>query len=231
MRKTPKLATTTIQHITQIFHALDYTALGRIYCDEGGEAFWHDRREPCQKLGTTIAKALKPRLLPQGRSLYVGAGVPEIPILVMEHLEFDRTVLPYNLRREEVDLLNTATEEKGFVFLHGSAELAEGPFDHLWIVSVLNDPEHFPQVSELSYGRANPLHFDPLAFTQEREVGVRLLASCMAKLTRPGLVTTSVEEIPWIVNWCHTHQISYKIDDRTYPTALVRDPVCSIQIK
>ena len=230
MRIAPKLATTTIQSMTQIFHTLDYTTLGPLYCEEGGEAFWQDRREPCQRLGTTIAKALKARLHPRGRSLYVGAGVAEIPALMMEYLELDRTVLPYNLRPVEVDILNSVTEKKGLVFLYGSAELAEGSIDHLWIVSVLNDPEHFPHVSALSYGRANPVYFDPLAFTRERDTGIRLLANCLDKLTRPGLVTTSVEEIPWIVHWCQTHQIAYNIENRTYPTALVGDPVCWIHI-
>ena len=32
--------------------------------------------------------------------------------------------------------------------------------DHLWLVSVLNDPERFPELSVLSYGRANPVTFN-----------------------------------------------------------------------
>ena len=60
--KIPRLANKTIQQIKQIYRVLDYKGLGPIYCDEGGEAFWEDRREPCQKLGSIIAKALKARL-------------------------------------------------------------------------------------------------------------------------------------------------------------------------
>ena len=228
----PRLSQKTTQQIKQIYQALDYEALGPIYCDEGGDAFWEDRREPCQKMGIAIAKVLKARLPPQGRSLYVGAGVPEIPVLLMERLELNRTVCPYNLRQAEVDILNQAGEESGLSFCYGSAETVTGTFDHLWIVSVLNDPEEFPNLSVLfSYGRADPLAFDTAAFSHEREAGILLFANCMAKLTTPGLLTISVEEIPWIVNWCETHKHSYHIDPKTYPTALVGDPVCFIRIE
>ncbi len=230
--RTSRLSKRTTQQIKQIYQALDYETLGPIYCDEGGDAFWEDRRGPCQRMGIAIAKALLGRLPPLGRSLYVGAGVPEIPVLLMEHLELNRTVCPYNLRQGEVDILNQAGGKSGIPFCFGSAESATGNFDHLWIVSVLNDPEEFPNLSVLfSYGRADPLAFDTSAFSHERETGIRLFANCMAKLTTPGLLTTSVEEIPWIVNWCETHKHSYHIDPKTYPTALVGDPVCFIRIE
>ena len=231
-KRPPRLSAKTTLQIKRIYQALNYESLGPIYCDEGGDAFWEDRRGPCQKLGIAIAKALRGRLPPQGRSLYVGAGVPEIPVLLMELLELNRTVCPYNLRQAEVDILNQAGGEGGIPFCWGSAESATGDFDHLWIVSVLNDPEEFPNLSVLfSYGRADPLAFDTSAFSSERETGIRLFANCMAKLTKPGLLTTSVEEIPWVEHWCQTHQRPYHIEEATYPTALVGDPICFIRIE
>jgi len=231
IKKPTRLAKTTTQEIKRIYQNLDYQGLGPIYCDEGGEAFWEDRRGPCQKMGMTIAKALRDRLPPLGRSLYVGAGVPEIPVLLMECLELNRTVSPYNLRSAEVKILNDGMGESRFSFSFGSAELATGLFDHLWIVSVLNDPEEFPNLSVLfSYGQADPFAFNTSAFTREREKGIQLFASCMAKLHKPGLITTSVEELPWVDSWCRTHDHSYHIEDSTYPTALVGDPVCFIHI-
>ncbi len=229
--KTTRLAHKTTQHIRHIYQKLDYQGLGPIYCDEGGDEFWEDRRGPCEKLGNAIAKALKIRLPTGGRSLYVGAGVPEIPPLLMEQLELNRTVCPYNLRQEEVDILKEAGGANDIPFICGSAESATGTFDHLWIVSVLNDPEEFPNLSVLfSYGRADPLAFDVSAFISERETGVRLFASCMEKLTKPGLLTTSVEELPWLEHWCATHDRTYQIEEATYPTALVGDPVCFVHI-
>jgi len=230
--RTPRLAKKTAQQIKDVYLDLDYHGLGPIYCDEGGDEFWEDRRGPCQKMGSAIAKALKGRLQPKGRSLYVGAGVPEIPPLLMEQLDLNRTVFPYNLRQGEVDILNHAGQENGLTFHCGSAESAAGTFDHLWIVSVLNDPEEFPTLSVLfSYGRADPLAFDTSAFLSERETGVRLFANCMAKLTTPGWLTTSVEELPWVEHWCDIHHQPYHIEEATYPTALVGDPVCFIRIE
>ena len=228
----PQLSPSTTQQIRHVYQALDYDALGPIYCDDGGDEFWKDRRGPCQELGITIAKALRGRLSRQGRSLYVGAGVPEIPALLMERMELDRTVCPYNLRQAEVDVLTQAGGEHGIPFCCQSAEFATGSFDHLWIVSVLNDPEEFPNLSVLfSYGRADPLAFDTSAFTIEREAGVQLFASCMDKLKRPGLLTTSVEEIPWVEHWCALHHHTSHIEEPTYPTALVGDPICFIWIE
>ena len=227
----PHLEKKTARQIKQVYQALDYAGLGPIYCDEGGDAFWEDRRGPCQKLGSAIAKALRSQLPQQGRSLYVGAGVPEIPPLLMEHLELQRTVCPYNLRQGEVEILNRATGEYSIQFFSGSAESVTGSFDHLWIVSVLNDPEEFPNLSRLfSYDRADPMTFDISAFSTERETGIRLFANCMAKLTTPGLLTTSVEELPWLEHWCQLHQQPYRIEEPTYPTALVGDPICFVRI-
>ena len=227
-----RLSRKTTQQIAQIYENLDYQALGPIYCYEGGDAFWEDRRGPCKKLGIAIAKALRSRLPQRGRSLYVGAGVPEIPPLLMEHFELQRTVCPYNLRKEEVEILNQAGGENGIPFYWDSAESATGTFDHLWMVSVLNDPEEFPNLSVLfSYGRADPMAFDTSAFSTERETGIRLFANCMDKLTKPGLLTTSVEEIPWVEYWCHNHGHTYHIEESTYPTALVGDPICFIHIE
>jgi len=201
-----------------------------MYCDEGGDAFWRDRRGPCQKLGIRLAEVLRGRLRPGGRSLYVGAGVAEIPVLVMETIELGRSVATYNLRAEEVSVLNAAMTGLPFKFISGHAQSAIGSFDHLWIASVLNDPERFPQLSALSYGRANPVTFDPAAFARERGAVIRLAASCLKKLARPGLVTTSVEEITWITDWCARRGVGCVVEPETYPTALVRDPVCFIRI-
>lgn len=226
----PRLKPATRQAIASIFERQDYAALGAIYCYEGGEAFWREKRGPCQRLGTKLAEVLLGRLRTAGRSLYVGAGVAEIPVLAMETMELGREVLAYNLRADEVVLLNQASGSFPFAFLHGDAQAAPGRFDHLWMVSVLNDPERFPHLSALSYGQANPVTFDPIAFTNEREEVVRIAAGCLEKLDRPGLVTTSVEEIPWIVAWCEQAGLPCVVEEEDYPTAIVEDPVCLIRI-
>ena len=220
----------TLQHIDRIFDSLDYHALGAIYCDEGGDAFWEERRGPCQELGIKLAAVLRDRLRPGGRSLYVGAGVAELPPLVMETAELHRTVAAYNLRADEVAVLNRACAGLPLEFQATDARGAAGPFDHLWIVSVLNDPECFPELGALSSGRADPVTFDPTAFAVERQAVLALAAGCMAKVARPALVTTSVEEITWITDWCERQGVPYVVEDEDYPTAIVEDQTCFIRI-
>jgi hypothetical protein len=148
----------------------------------------------------------------------------------METVELGRTVEPYNLRRIEAAALNRACHSIPLMFHAVDAAGAKGRFDHLWLVSVLNDPERFPHLSPLSYGRGNPLTLDPLKFDKERRIVRELVARCMGKLARPGLVTTTTEEVLWIAEWCHRHQVPYRVGKRYYPTALVGDPTCFIQV-
>lgn len=216
--------------ITEIYERLDYGALGPVYCYEGGEEFWRAKRGPCDRLGRRIAVVLRKKLEPGGRSLYVGAGVAEIPALIMEIVELDRTVEPYNLRRAEVAALNSASRSIPLKFHLADAADAKGRFDHLWLVSVLNDPERFPHLSPLSYGQGNPLTLDPLKFGKERCIVRALVARCMGKLARPGFVTTTTEEVLWIAEWCHRHRVPYRVGTHQYPTALVGDPICFIEI-
>ncbi|MDH4187742.1 MAG: hypothetical protein OEV08_12175, partial [Nitrospira sp.] len=173
---------------------------------------------------------LKNTLRRGGRSLYVGAGVAELAPLIMEVAELERTVEPYNLRKAEVAALNRATHSIPLTFHAVDAAKAKGLFDHLWMVSVLNDPERFPNLSPLSYGQGNPLTLDPIKFGKERRIVRALVAQCMAKLTKPGLITTTTEEVIWIAEWCHRHQMPYKVGTRVYQTALVGDPICLIHI-
>ena len=225
-----RLQSQTVQTINHVFDELDYRLLGEVYCHEGGEEFWQAKRRRCQRLGIKLAVVLKRRLRPGGRSLYVGAGVAELPALIMETVDLQRAVVACNLRGDEVQELNRAAKVLPFRFEHRDATSVRESFDHLWIVSVLNDPECYPELSALSYGRANPVTFDPRRFTRERRQVVRLLDRCLRNLTRPGLVTTSTEEAIWIAEWCAERQIHWKVERRMHQTALVGDPICFIQI-
>lgn len=216
--------------IAHLFARLNYAALGRIYCHDGGEAFWRAKRGPCQRWGIKLAGVLQGLLPRDGRSLYVGAGVAEIPLLSMETMELSRQVAAYNLRKEEVRVLNQALQGLPFRFVNRDAGAAPGRVDHLWIVSVLNDPERVPHLSALSYGRALPLTFDPARFSVERRLVRRLADRCLRKLTLPGLVTTSTEEVMWIAEWCHKRRIPYQVGKRDYPAPVVGDPICFLRI-
>lgn len=216
--------------IADVVDHLDFKRLESIYCYEGGDEFWRKKREPCRRLGIMVAEVLVRKLPHDGRSLYVGAGVMELPALIAEAIELQRQVAPYNLRRSEVAVLNRACRSLPVRFNAQDAASAAGLFDHLWIVSVLNDPERFPHLAPLSYGRADPVTFNPERFQKERRLVQSIVDRCMPKLNVPGLVTTSTEEVVWIADWCHRHKIPYRVERKQYPTALVGDPICFIRI-
>lgn len=226
----PLLSRSTRAAITRSFAHLDYKKLGPVYCYEGGGEFWQAKRRPCERLGNRIARALSDRLGPHGRSLYVGAGVAELPPILMETLDLQREVEPYNLRRTEVTAINRACRSLPVRFHNLDAAKAKGRFDHLWMVSVLNDPERFPHLAPLSYGTADPVTFDPRQFEQQRRIVRSIVDRVMPKLSLPGLVTTSTEEVVWIADWCHRKNIPYLVEREQLPTALVGDPVCFMKI-
>jgi hypothetical protein len=225
-----RLHTQTLKAVRRVFDHLDYKSLEPVYCYEGGDEFWRAKRKPCERLGINLSQALLKKLPRGGRSLYVGAGVAELPVLLAEAIELQRQVEPYNLRRSEVTVLNHACRDTPVKLRARSAAQARGLFDHLWIVSVLNDPERFPDLSPLSYGNANPVTFNPGRFEQQRRIVRSIVNRCMPKLGLPGLVTTSTEEVVWIADWCHRHRIPYRVERKQYLTALVGDPICFIKV-
>jgi len=230
MKRSRRISQATRTAIESIFRRLEYRRLGKVYCYEGGDEFWKAKREPCRRLGLRVAQALLRRLPLGGRSLYVGAGVGELAPLLVEQLDLQRQVFPYNLRRAEVFSLNRACKKTAVRFIAKDAAGAKGLFDHLWIVSVLNDPERFPHLAPLSYGRADPVTFNPTEFVNERRIAQAVVDRCMPKLTVPGLVTTSTEEVIWIADWCHRKNIPYIVEREQYSTALVGDPICFIRV-
>ncbi|MFA6028520.1 MAG: hypothetical protein WC969_01570 [Elusimicrobiota bacterium] len=230
-RRAPSsLAAPTQREVAAAFRSLDSRAMGPVYCDEGGAAFWRALRAPCRRMSERLAAALRARLRPGGRSLYAGAGVAEIAPLAMEALELEREVEPFNLRRAEVRFLARACRSLPFSFRAEDARRARGRFDHLWLVSVLNDPEQVPELSALSYGRANPVLFSPGRFAAERRETRALADALLRKLFLPALVTTSVEELVWVAEWCEKRRVPFRVEDEEYPTALVGDPVRFVRL-
>ena len=230
MTRRRRISRPTRQTIAATIGRLYYRRLAGIYCYEGGEEFWRAKREPSRRLGLRVANALLTLLPSGGRSLYVGAGVAEVPVLLVEALELHRAVVPCNLRRAEVATLNRSCRGLPLRFRASDAGNARGTFDHLWIVSVLNDSERHPHVAALSYGRAVPLTFDPAAFVRERRTLRLLVSRCMSKLRLPAIVTTTVEEAHWIADWCHRKNVWYRVERRQFRTALVGDPICFLRV-
>src|SRR5688572_15090833 len=101
------------QVIENVFAVLDYPVLAEIYCHAGGEDFWRERREAVVELGCLWSQALVSRLPRGGRSLYVGAGVAELPALVVEVLDLQRRVRICNRDARQCATLNRSLARAG----------------------------------------------------------------------------------------------------------------------
>lgn len=147
----------------QLEAELDWELLGRSQCEGDGSGFFDAAlRERILDQGLLLADDLAGRLDPAGarRSLYVGAATAELPLLLVEQLLLQREVHWLNVDGAEVRELQRALQvvsrAQGIeLALPGfELELAAGGCDHLWIVSVLNDPEHFPALHDELYERS-----------------------------------------------------------------------------
>jgi hypothetical protein len=216
----------------KLFERLDWAGLGDVYCDEGGEAFWDEHRDPALAFGLRWAEALERRLgSGGGSSLYVGAAVAELPALLFEARELGRFVVATNLRATECELVNAGLRAVGvgpdelrLQPVDARARVDEGPFDHLGFVSVLTDPERFPTLSGVAYGRLPPVLLDTDTFERERAEALDLVVAVCGALSLPALVTTTSEEVPWIMRWAGDRGAVVEADDETVESAVVGDP-------
>ena len=222
-----------VQVIRSVLAALDYRALEEVYCDEGGDAFWAAKKPEVERLGLEWAAEAVRRLPPGGRSLYAGAGVVELPVMIAETLGLERSVQAANLRIEECAVLEKALAAGGIggrlqVEPVDVRELATaGIFDHVAAVCLLTDPESFPNLSGLTYGTLHPAAVDGAAFAAEHERAATL-ADCLWDALVPegvGWITTTFEEVPWFLERATRHGVEVAAGDTMVQTALVGDPI------
>lgn len=216
--------------VESVFAQLDWRALGEIYFHEDGEQHWREKAERAVSLGLELGRRVLSLVPETGASLWVGAGVAELPALLAETMRTQRRVVAANLRADECELLNRAIERAAVAsplrFVAGdAADVGEGPFDHLGCISVFTDPEVWPTLSGVAYGRLPPPQLDVEAFVAEREAAQGLAARLFARLQRPGLVTTTPEEVAWFLGEADRAGVAVEALDDLIETAVVGDPV------
>lgn len=219
-----------------VFEQLDWAALGDIYFHEDGEEELRQRRKAIVACGMALSELLLPRLPHGGASLWVGAGLAELPALLAETLRGDREVVATNLRAAECDLLNAALAaaipEGRLRYLAVDAQQAAPgrTFDHLACISLFTDPETWPLLSDVAYGRIAPVQIDVEQFVAEREQTRALAATLFARLSRPGLVTTTAEEVSWFLEQADAVGAAVEASEELIEAAIVGDPVGFLSI-
>jgi hypothetical protein len=220
----------------RVLEVVDWQKLGEIYFHEDGERHWSDRRKLVVELGCQLARRLQRHTKPAGMSLWVGAGVAELPVMLAEVMLMERTVVAANLLEAECDVLNAALAKAApSVVLHyeaGDARVVAGDqaFDHLGCISVFTDPEIWPALSGVAYGRLPPVQLDLEQFAREREQARELAASLFSLLSPESSITTTAEEASWFLEQADAHGREIDPSDDLLDTAVVGDPVGFLQV-
>ena len=222
---------------------IDWEALGELYCHEGGEAFFPPEQVAAMReSGLRIAGALGEELARLrggvGRSLYVGAAVAElVPLLVERHV-LQREVVVVNLDNAESDALNRA-----FVLAESDSGLrmpriraldlteVEGPFDHGWLVSVLNDPEAFPALHDQLYQRTGELATGRGDLDEERARAEALSEALLDRLTPQALLSTTDEELPVLRPLLARRKWGMQASEDALLTGVVGDPLRFLRMR
>ncbi len=217
--------------IRRLLDGLPTAEIGAIYCDEGGDAFWRARRPAVERVGVRWSQEWARRVPRGGHSVYVGAGVAELPVLLTEVLDLDRRCSAFNLRPAECALLDDALRSAGLgdrLRIQPACPVRTGAlepgFDGLAMVSVLTDPETYPELSDVTYGRAMALELDVSAFAAQRDAARALVAGLLGSAALPAVVATTVDEVPWIMEAAAGLGLAVDADDTVLETPLVGDP-------
>ena len=191
----------------QLQTELDWELLGRAYCEGDGSAFFDDTlRERILDTGLQLADDLARRLETDGprHSLYVGAALAELAPLLVETLVLGRKITWLNLAGAETRELARALQavaSRNDVVLPlpidpSLARLEAAGCDHLWIVSVLTDPEQFPALHDELYERSNSeLATGRGSLLEERARAQELARDWLNCAAARCLLSTSDEEL------------------------------------
>jgi hypothetical protein len=223
---------------------LDWRLLGSCYCAEGGEHFFErDQRTALADAGLRFASDVVEALeqLPAGprTSLYVGVGVAELAPLVAERVLLGRSVAALTLPGPEPTELNRALEAVGRRIGHELGRIETdpieparvGPIGHLWLVSVLTDPDHFPALHDRLYERAgSALATGRGDVRAEESAAERLVDGAVACLRAPALLTTSDEELEWMRRACARRDLQLAVPPRARLSGIVGDPVRTCRV-
>ncbi|QDU68008.1 hypothetical protein [Engelhardtia mirabilis] len=197
--------------LVEIESELNWKLLGRAYCEDGGDDFFgEEQREAQRDAALRFAADVVERLSasPTGASLYIGAGIAEIAPILAETLLVGRAVTVVSLDGPETRELNralAAVEARLGVSLprwstQPLVRLETIGFDHLWLVSVLTDPEAFPALHDMLYERGRPKR---RALDIEAGMALGLVDAALRRIKTPTLVHTTSEESGLLADACH----------------------------
>ena len=223
--------------IAALYDELDWPRLGASYCEGDGAPFFDEAlRERVLDTGLVLADAIASAVASSGprRSLYLGAAVAELAPILAERLVLGREVVWLNLPGEETSELERALRVVGeqleirlpVPLTAGIESCPPASFDHLWMVSVLTDPDAFPALHDHLYGRAGgPLATGRGSLSDDRERAAALVERWLDRATLPTLLSTTDEERTLIEPAIRRRGGALVVPQEAHATAIVGDLV------
>lgn len=190
---------------------LDWARLGASYCEGDARGYFDaQRRAHVLDVGLQLADDVAARLPTRGpgRSLYVGAALAELAPLLVERLVLGRELRWHLLPGPELDELARALTRAGerlgldlpLPDPHPLERVVPVPCDHLWLVSVLTDPDAFPALHDELYERAGtPAATGRGDLAAERARAGSLVDALLAHAAPGAWLTTTEEELPLLL--------------------------------
>ncbi|MEZ6016701.1 MAG: hypothetical protein R3F49_16405 [Planctomycetota bacterium] len=192
--------------------ALAWRELEPLYCEGDARGFFdEDRIEHMRDTALAVSSDLAElyerqakQERPARRTLFIGAAVAELWIVLFERIVLKRRYAWVNLPGVEARALDAALAAAE---PHAGTDLPRlktaawnraeiGPVDHLWLCSVLTDPERFPALHDELYGRiGSPEAIGGGHPKRERGFARDLVLRSFECLGTEGLVTTTDEEL------------------------------------
>ncbi|MCC7011319.1 MAG: hypothetical protein IT454_02055 [Planctomycetes bacterium] len=196
--------------LTGVMNALDWEQLGSVYCEgDAAEFFDAERRQSLIDTGLELADGIAGQLYGRSteRSLYVGAAVAELAPILAERLVLGREVTWLNLPGAERDELARALREVSAQLGIDLPAPSVAPLesvvpascDHVWLVSVLTDPDTFPALHDELYERRGTEHATGRGnLVDERARATELAQAVLARAARSCLLSTTEEELDFM---------------------------------
>lgn len=222
---------------------LNWAHLGKGYCEGDGSTFFDaPMRERILDVGLLFAGDVAGALTPggPGRSLYLGAAVAELAPILAERLVLSREIVWLNLESEETEELTRALRAVGerlevelpLPSTRTLDSVAAASCDHVWMVSVLTDPDAFPALHDELYERTGgPLATGRGAIAYERIRAAALADALLARAAIPCALTTTDEELTLIRPLVEQRGLSLQVPEAGRLSAVVGDMVrvCRLQ--
>ncbi len=216
---------------------LDWELLASTYCEGESSGFFDSAlRERMLDTGLWIADQLANRLDRAGprRSLYLGAAVAELAPILVEHLLLRREVIWLNLDGVETRELQRAIDavaarERCSLPRPSSAQLESverASCDHLWMVSVLSDPDHFPALHDELYARAGSKLATGRGVLAQDRARAELLSCCfLERAASECTLSTSEEELEFLQPLLQDLRLRVELSEPSRLSAIVGDRV------